>query len=243
MTELHEIISMVYAAKEDSTAADQLIQQYLPFIKAETARFMKRPVGEQDDELSIAMFAFYEAAMSYEKGKGAFLPYGARGIKNRLIDYVRKEQRHQGQVSLNDESGDEDDRTLLETLDSGCDNVDQHMERTAVQEEIAHYARDLADFGLSMTDIAENCPKQDRTLAACHRVLAYARENQEVFEILLKTKKLPVAMLAANAGVERKTMERHRKYIVAMLLAYTNGFEIIRGHLSQTAPGKGGLQR
>ena len=37
--------------------------------------------------------------------------------------------------------------------------------------------------------------------------------------------------LARGANVERKTLERHRKYLVAMLLAFTNGFEIIRGHL------------
>lgn len=30
-----------------------------------------------------------------------------------------------------------------------------------------------------------------------------------------------------------KTLERHRNYLVAILLAYTNGYEIIRGHLSR----------
>ena len=34
---------------------------------------------------------------------------------------------------------------------------------------------------------------------------------------------------------DKKTMERHRKYLVALLLAFTNGFEIIRGHLRQMA--------
>lgn len=35
--------------------------------------------------------------------------------------------------------------------------------------------------------------------------------------------------LVEGAKGERKTLERHRKYIIAILLAYTNGFEIIRG--------------
>jgi len=39
--------------------------------------------------------------------------------------------------------------------------------------------------------------------------------------------------LAEKTGVDRKTLERHRKYLVAVLLAYTNGFEIIRDHLYQ----------
>ena len=50
-----------------------------------------------------------------------------------------------------------------------------------------------------------------------------------------------MASLSSGSGVERKTMERHRKYlVVALLLAFTNGFEIIRDHLRQMSAGKGG---
>ena len=80
-----------------------------------------------------------------------------------------------------------------------------------------------------------DCPKQERTLAACHRVLSCAREHPVYLEQLTTTGKLPIAALSAESGVERKTMERHRKYLVALLLAFTNGFEIIRGHLRQMA--------
>ena len=49
----------------------------------------------------------------------------------------------------------------------------------------------------------------------------------------MQTKRLPIGRLAAGSGVERKTLEQHRKYMVALLLIYTNGHEIIRGHLKQ----------
>lgn len=48
--------------------------------------------------------------------------------------------------------------------------------------------------------------------------------------------------LMEGTGVERKTLERHRKYLAAILLAFTNGYEIIRGHLYQIAPKRGGGQ-
>ena len=41
-----------------------------------------------------------------------------------------------------------------------------------------------------------------------------------------------------GSGVDKKTIERHRRYLVAILLAFTNGYEIIRGHLCQIAPRK-----
>lgn len=143
----HEIVRSVAAAQKDAQAADALVRQYLPFIKAETAKFLKRiPVEGKDDEFGIAMFAFHEAAMAYQSGRGTFLK-----------------------------------------------------------------------------------------LAACHRVLSCAREHPVYLEQLTTTGKLPIAALSAESGVERKTMERHRKYLVALLLAFTNGFEIIRGHLRQMA--------
>ena len=62
-------------------------------------------------------------------------------------------------------------------------------------------------------------------------------EHPELLEELLKTKKLPIARLVSGSGVDRKTIERHRKYLVALLLIYTNGYEIIRGHLKQIMKG------
>lgn len=238
----HEIVEQVYAAKKDTRAADELVRQYLPFIKSETAKFLKRiPLEGQDDELGIAMFAFHEAAMAYNRDKGAFLKLASTAIRNRLIDYQRREQRHAGIVSL-DQTVDRDgeSRTLLEQIDTGHDEIAHRQNVSAAREEIMKFAQELSEYSLTLADIAENCPKQERTLAACQRVLAYARQNPVLLEQFTSTGRLPMASLSAGSGVERKTMERHRKYLAALLLAFTNGFEIIRGHLRQMSSGKGG---
>jgi RNA polymerase sigma factor len=47
--------------------------------------------------------------------------------------------------------------------------------------------------------------------------------------------------LVLGSGVERKTLERHRKYVLAMLLIQTNGYEIIRGHLRRVLKQRGGV--
>ena len=60
-----------------------------------------------------------------------------------------------------------------------------------------------------------------------------ARENPEILDRLIKSRRLPLAELTAASKVPRKTLERHRTYLMAILLAYTNGYEIIRGHLCQ----------
>lgn len=112
-----EIVRRVSAARRDPRAADELVRDYLPFIKAETSRFMGRPPQEgRDDELGIAMFAFHEAVMAYDRTRGAILPLAAMTIKNRLIDFRRRERRHAEVSSLDERrpsADEEDDRPLI----------------------------------------------------------------------------------------------------------------------------------
>ena len=157
-------------------------------------------------------------------------------IRSRLVDYNRREQRHSRVISLDAPIGEED-TTLGETL---ADDRDPHEEtalRDATRAEIEELTRQMKEFGVSLSDVADNCPKQQRTLDACRKALEYAKENPELLEDLLKMKRLPIGQLATGSAVERKTLERHRKYMVALLLIYTNGYEIIRGHLKQVMKG------
>ena len=240
-----DIAAQVLEAKRDPQAADALIRQYMGFIRSETVKFIHTaPENGHEDELSIAMLAFYEAVLSYEKHRGAFLPYAARAIKNRLIDHYRTERRHGNVISLHAPAGGgEESGDLLDTLPDHRDEIGAYEQRTASQAEIQEFGAQLARFGLSFSDVADNCPRQDRTLAACRRVLDYARANPELLNKVAETGKLPMNELALGAGTERKTLERHRKYLVALLLAFTTGYESIRGHLCQIGPGRGGERK
>lgn len=237
MQDEHELIQQVYAAKEDMEAADRLIGSYMPFIKSETAKFLKRPPMEgHDDELSIAMIAFHEAIRGYSRSRGAFLKYAAMIMKSRLIDYRRKEQRHGNVISLDAPAG-EDDAPLSDTIADETDHNEAYVVREATRAEIEELTRQMREFGVSLSDVADNCPKQQRTLEACRKALWHAKEHPELLDELLKTRRLPIARLSEGSGTERKTLERHRKYMVALLLIYTNGYEIIRGHLAQVMKG------
>lgn len=236
----HDIVRQVLAAQEDVYAADRLIEQYLPYIRAETAKFLQRPPADSDDELSIAMIAFHEAICGYDKGRGAFLPYAATLIRSRLIDYDRKERRHRGSLSLDERRGEDEDGTLLDTLSDPSDHSNDLILREATAHEIRELSEQMEGFGVSLSDVADNCPRQQRTLDACRAAMAYAKTRPDLLDGLVRTGKLPLAELAKGSGVERKTLERHRKYLVALLLICTNGYEIIRGHLHQVMKGGGG---
>lgn len=233
MNEVQDLVGRVQAARTDPEAADALIRQYMGFIRAETAKFIKRaPIDGQDEELSIAMLAFYEAILGYEQNRGAFLSYASRGIRNRMIDHYRKEKKHAKVISLHAPLQDEDDDiSKLDRLEDPKNEIEASHRRAAAREEIEEFEQKLGEFGITFSEIADNCPRQERTLASCQRVLAAAKLHPEIFDILLESKKLPISSLAEKSGTDKKTLERHRKYLIAVLLAFTNGYEIIRGHL------------
>ena len=236
----HQIIRAVYAAREDVQKADDLIRNYIPFIRSEASKCISRLCTEQDDEYSIAMIAFHEAILGYERGRGAFLSYASMLIRSRIIDFQRKEARHQGHITLYAESGD-DDRTIMDEVADERDHFEESANLEATKQEIEELSDVMADFGVSFSDVADNSPKQERTLETCASAIRYAAENKYLLDELLRTKKLPMAQLVTGSGAERKTLERHRKYILAMLLIQTNGYEIIRGHLRHVLNRKGGV--
>lgn len=234
-SDAHQIISQVYKAKTDSHAADELISAYMPFIKSETAKFLNRPPDKSDDELSIAMFAFYESIRNYSKLRGSFLKFAALQIKNRLIDNYRKEKRNKGQISL--DVSDDEKTDLKDTIKDEHDRYEENELREATRQEIEELTEQMQDFGVSMNDVADNSPRQRRTLEVCQKAVRYARSNPDILEDFLRTKRVPLARIAEGANVERKTLERHRRYLVAVLLICTNGYEIMRGHIMQVLKG------
>lgn len=237
MNEEHSIIQRVYDAKDDMTAADSFISDYIPFIKAQVSKLMKRPVNiQQDDEYSVAMIAFHEAINGYSKTRGTFLSYASLLMRNRIIDFWRKNNRHNQVISINAPTSNED-QTIEDSLTDDEDYEENLAIREATKEEIIELSTQLRAFDVSLTDIADNSPKQERTLAACKRVVAYVKEDAELMEDFLRTKRLPLNKLTDGSKVARKTIERHRKYIIGLLLIYTNGYEIIRGHLAEVMKG------
>ena len=232
----HEIVAAVTAAKKDREKADALLRDYLPFIRAQAAKQVGHPVSDQDDAQSIAMIAFHEAIQGYSRMRGAFLKYASMLIKSRLIDYHRRERRHGNLVSL-DTPADEDDVPLGDTLTDARDHGEEVSMRDATRDEIEELSRQMDAFGVKLSDVADNCPRQQRTLEACRKALRYAVHTDGLLDEFLQSRRLPIARLSSGSGVEKKTLERHRKYMVALMLIYTNGYEIIRGHIKQVMKG------
>ena len=227
MSQTRDLLNQIELAKTDIDHADQLIRTYMPFIRSETAKFLHGPVQQaSDDQFSIAMLAFHEAIRSYSALRGNFLKYASLVIESRLKTHAVALKRH-AHVSM-DAPFEASEHTLHDVI---AEAQTIEPSRLATQAEIEELENQMHRFGLTLTDITENCPRQQRSLEKCKKVIAYAIRNPHLLDEMVETMKLPMNALVNGSGVDRKTIERHRKYVMAMLLIYTNGYEIIRGHL------------
>ena len=233
MLENKELLSEIEEARRSPKNTDSFIDKYTPFIRSEVLKHgVKSQYLDKSDELSIAMFAFYETIQNYDKRKGSFFPLAKIYIHNRLVDYYRK-NFDRNVLSLDEKLHEDEDKSLLDTLADDSNHVELSFDRECTKEEINEFKETLSEYNLTLSDIADNSPKQNRTMDICLKALEYAKEHREILDILVETKKLPLSILTKKGGFDRKTLERHRKYLVAILLAFTNGFVIIRGHLCQ----------
>ena len=233
----YQIVKEVMRAKNDLDLADAFIEKYLPFIKKEVYKFTDSYVDDNCDELSIAMIAFHEAIRAYDKEKGSFIKFASLLIRNRLIDFTRSEQKHHLDISLDMPLNDDENQTLEDVIASDFDLNETVIRKSSTIDEITEFNNKLSEFNIDLKDVAEECPRQIRTIETCRKILLYAIEHREILERMLSKHYLPMLKIAKECDVSIKTIERHRKYIIAILLIQTNGYIILRDHIKQVMKG------
>ncbi len=222
----------VAGIKDNEIEINLLIEEYKPFIASCTGRVSGRYVryGE-DDELSIALMGFVEAIRVYDCSKGNFLPFSSKVIKRRIIDYYRKEKRHDNVISLSQYAGDEDEPVDITMNQS----VERYMEENAAEMrrfEIEQLREELAEWGISFFELAGSSPKHKKTRQICNEIVGYLLSDSEMIKTIKGKKQLPVAEIEKTLQIPRKIIERSRRYIVSVILIATGDYQFVREYVS-----------
>lgn len=212
------------------------IQEYKPFIASTVEKCVGRYVSYgQDDELSIGLIAFEEAINHYEGSKGSFLSFAQNVIKRRIIDYYRKEKRHQGVSYIDDYNPTEEDGGNAYDYLVTTDQIQGQYFEQEVNElrkmEIMQLQLELEKFDLVFSDIAKSSPKHKGTKKAYLEIIKYIVENKEVSDKIRQKKYIPVAEIQMATNLPRKTIERARNYLIAAVLILTGDYYSLREYI------------
>lgn len=218
----HEEIML--AAKNDE-AMTELAHRYNLFIIRTASATCHKFVTKHDDEYAIALRAFCDAVQKFDpEADVSFEAYAKLLIKNRVIDYLRVESRHAGHLSIEDEMengrdfGDDDDRA-------------QEENQSAAADEIARLSSVIAAYGITFSELPDASPKHAATRTACGQAVAYLIRHPELVADMRRNHLLPMKILQETCDIPRKTLERHRKYIVTATEVCLGDYPVIAEYL------------
>lgn len=206
------------AQSGDGEARSRIIERLRPFVHQVASACCRRTLHwGNDDELSVALLAVNEAISTYRAEAGRqFRNHVRQVITYRLIDHFRKEGRHQN-LSL-DAMLQTDDAEAAPSLEvnAAWDVYRSREEEDRRTAEILEYNGILKEYGLTLGDLKEHCPKHRDTRQHLVEIARTLCEHPQLVQYLRRTKQLPLKELALVAGASRKTLETGRRYIVAM---------------------------
>ncbi len=227
----------VLVAQTDVEARDQLIRDYLPFVLKVVAKVVGRYVtmGE-DDEVSIGLMAFDEAITCYQSERsGSFLGFAETIIKRRLVDYYRKQRADRRETAFSTYiRGDEEKNALQQVELTAAQAVhEQSVAQAERREEIMRFSQEIDRFGISFSELAEISPRhQDARVRAREAARLVARDADH-WQHLCRRGELRLKELEAQVSVSRKTLERQRKYIIALAVILAGDYPHLAGYLSE----------
>lgn len=217
----------------DREARDNLIRSFIPFILRVASQTRGRYVREgEDEEVSIGMLGFNEAIDHFDQERSKnFFAFAEQVIRRRLIDHYRREKRRQ-EVNFSDlEDQDNPGYPIDAEVRSSLAEHQRLTEAEAQREEILRYREILGAYGIELPELVRVSPKHRDARASARDVARMLVRDPDLAEHLRHSKELPLKELAARVSVSRKTLERQRKYIIALAVIALEGFTYLQAYL------------
>lgn len=189
------------------------------------------------DEYSIGLLAFNEAIDRFDpRYNRPFLSFAGDVIKMRIIDHYRSNRSEAACLPL---SGFESTEGRFPGLPQ-AGHPDPVWERVERQSDLESFLNALKEFKITLDDLVKNTPRHRDSRLLSIKIARVIAGDPVLLEELHKKKVLPLKKLLAKISVNPKTVERHRKYIIAICLVLNSDLETLKGYIEETERGGGG---
>jgi RNA polymerase sigma factor len=228
---LEETVALIQQG--DSHLHNELIEAYKPFIAKTVSSVCKRFIHESDDEFSIGLIAFNESIDKYQPEKGSsLLSFAEVIIKRRVIDYIRKNSKNIPlRFDISEEYTDDESKGISLENELSIENHKKKTEEEMRRGEIVEFQHTLKEFGLSFQEILEQSPKHMDARKNAMTVALKISNSLDLSEILWAKKRLPIKELESHVDISRKTIERNRKYIIAMAIILKGDYQYLKDYI------------
>ncbi len=208
---------------EDENALEEVMGFLLDFSKRVASKTCGSYVYPDDEEAGIAHLALWEALQKYEPERGPVLVFIGQVIRNRLIDYKRKQSVRRRFFTVQFTASLKEEDMPHE--------VDGIIDELARRQEIQKLSRDLKDYGIVFSDLPKASPSQGKTRRQALAAADCLAGDEELRRYFGEKKLLPISMLEARYQIDRKFLDRYRKYIVTTSLIILGEYTYLKDYV------------
>lgn len=225
---------VVQIQQGDKEMHDYLLKSYQPFTAKAVSEVCKRYIDPLiDDEFSIGLSAFNEAIFLYCPEKGnSFLSFAKLIVKRKVIDYIRYNSKRQNYLSF-DQFYDEERMENPAEISVVIEQYNEEQDAINRREETLDYREKLREFNLSLSELAEVSPKHRDARDNAVKIARVLLDNDELKKYVLTKKKLPIKKLEKHVHVSKKTLERNRKFILAIFIVLNGNYIYLQDYLKE----------
>jgi RNA polymerase sigma factor len=213
----------------DKLERERVIEDYKPFIIKQVSQACGKFVDIYNcEEYSIGLLAFNEAIDSFQIERNRnFFSFAKIVIKRRLIDFMRKNSKVRNEISISVLQQAENDG-YLDTLQADEQLDEARLDR---KQEIAGFVAELSCFKIKLEDLVQLTPKHEDSRQMAFNISRVLLDNSKLRNHLFSKRNLPIKELADIVDVSRKTLERHRKYIIAISVLLCGNYVSLQEYL------------
>ncbi|MDW5298607.1 MAG: RNA polymerase subunit sigma [Sedimentibacter sp.] len=216
MIVLREIDQIAVQVANDDEKLSAFIKQHEFLILKTASKTAKHFISKNDDEWAIALVAFSDAIKKYDYERGSFISFAELIIHQNLVDYYRVQGRRSVEIRVERI----EDEAIVEYNDNN------------LKLEIEAITQVLNSYDFRFMDLVDCSPKVSKTKTACAKAVSYILNNPILVKEMRASKQLPAKIIEKNAGVPRKILERHRKYLIAAAEILHGDYPYLSDYLS-----------
>lgn len=211
MEQSNELTELVLKAKNNEDEMNLLIQKYKPFIASELSKIENKSIDSHHDELmTTGMLAFTEAVRGYNQNKGTFINLARIIIRQRVIDYYRKEKSDVACGTIDDSNTEMNEKSI----EIYYEQIDKEKRVEVIHE----YKEELSCWNVDFIELARCSPKSKKLKDLYKEMGRYIYEHCELLIEVKRNKRIPIQKLSEVYGVNRKKIERGRSFIIACMI-------------------------
>ncbi len=229
--DLTEIVLLIQNG--DLELRNNLLKRYKPFIKKSVSSVCRRYIRETDDEFSIGLIAFNDAIDKFSPDKGnGLLSFADTVIRRRVIDYIRSQSKKMNELSFEIQQVSEDEyiQSPLD-IEKSIENHQRQLNSENLKDEIIRYTESLKIFQITFDQLVKHTPKHTDARNNAINIAKTVADDPLMLQYVMDRKKLPIKILEEKVEVSRKTIERNRIYIIAMVLILTGDYLFLKDYL------------